>query len=104
VWSVPGQVGSLPVIGGEEHQVIGTQRGEDRADGGIEPFQVPRIARHVAAVAVKAVELDEIGEGQAALLGVFHMIGEMGHQVGIGALDIGTHPLPAKMSRILPMP
>jgi hypothetical protein len=64
----------------------GSQRGEDRADFRVEPFQVPRIARHVATVAIEAVELDEIGEGQAAILGIGHVTGEMGHQVGIRAL------------------
>jgi hypothetical protein len=68
-----GPCGIVAVIGGEQHQVVGAQRGEDRADFGVEPFEVARIARHVAAVAVEAVELDEIGEGQAAVLGIFHM-------------------------------
>ena len=56
------------MIGGEDGQIAGAQAGQERADAAVEPFQLPRIARHVTTVAEVGVKLDKVGKGQGTFL------------------------------------
>ena len=70
VWSVPlpGRVAAM--VGGDQRKIARAQRGAQFGQARIERFQRGRIARHVAAVAVERVEVDEVGEDERAVRGV----------------------------------
>ncbi len=82
VGAAPG--GVVAVIGGEEQQDRPRRsRSKQAGQRAVEPFQRAGIARRVAAMAVEAVELDEVGEGQAAVLGLVGEAHEVVHQLGV---------------------
>jgi len=54
----------VAVIGCENRQITRFQRSQKLPHTGIEPFQLPGIARHIAAVAKIAVKLDKVRKGQ----------------------------------------
>src|SRR5687768_10982761 len=62
--------GIVAVIGGEDDQVAGPEQGDELGQAAVEFFQAIRIAGGVAAMAVKLVEVDEIGEDEVAVPGL----------------------------------
>ncbi len=64
VWSVPGQVGSLPWSLIEHEQVVGAEGGAELGEAGVEGGERGRVAVGVAAVTVERVEADQVREDQ----------------------------------------
>src|SRR4051794_24430498 len=60
VASAPSRIAS--VIGSNHQEVVGTKLGEEFRQSAIKQFQSRSVTRDVSAVAVQAVEVDEIGE------------------------------------------
>src|SRR5215207_4728042 len=54
----------VPVIRGDDQQVVGAYSLEDHRELLVEAFQVCGVARNVVSMAVLRVEIDEIGEDQ----------------------------------------
>jgi len=63
-----GPGGIIAVIGGEQRHITRLQPRQKAAHAGIEPFQRAGIARHVAPVAIEAVEFDKVRKGQGTRL------------------------------------
>ena len=61
-------IGIAAVIGGDQQQIGGAQRGEKRAEQRVEFLERTREAFHILAVSVEHVEIDQVGENQAARL------------------------------------
>ena len=59
----------VAVVGGEDAEVVGAHLGCDLGQARVEGFEARGVARDVAAVAVFAVEIDEIDEDEAAVGG-----------------------------------
>ena len=49
------------MVGGEQQQVVVVERGEQLRQAGIEVLQRSGVARHVPAVAIDRIEIDEVG-------------------------------------------
>src|SRR6516225_5931111 len=65
VAAAPGRI--TTVIGGDDGDVAGAQRGDEGRQHGIERFERGGIAGDIAAVAEQGVEIVEIGKGEGAL-------------------------------------
>lgn len=99
----PGRV--IAVIGGKDRQISGPKPVEKAGQGGVKAFQRPRIARHIAGMAVKRIEFNEIREHQGAVFGLACQPDQMVKEIGIGlALPELSDPRIEKMSPILPIP
>ena len=94
----------VAVVGGDDQQILPRAGGQESGEPGIEFRQRPRIARRVAAVAVFAVEIDQVGEDQPVRRRRPRPR-DASHASGIGAGRRGSvKPWPAKRSAVLPMP
>src|SRR6266550_8435942 len=67
-----GMIGSVPsriaaVVGGNDEQVAVRKAIDELRQAAVEVFQCFRIARAIAPVAIKAVEVDEISKQQSAV-------------------------------------
>ncbi len=60
------------MVGRQHQQVVLPHRRNDLGQAAVEEFERRGIAGHVAAMAVFAVEIDEIGHDERALAGHFH--------------------------------
>ena len=74
----------IAVVGSEQDQVVVTHFAQQFGQATVEPFQRFRIARHIAPVAIKAVEFDKIGEGQRSIHRRIRQIQQMPHQRFVG--------------------
>lgn len=72
------------MIGGEDRQIAGTQCGDETPGHSVKPFQMRAIAPNIAPMTIEAVELDEIGECQAARFGLLPQADQMTGQIGVG--------------------
>jgi hypothetical protein len=83
------------MVGGDDQEIVASQGRQDLGKPGIEGLESRRIAGNVAAMAVKRVEIDEIGEKQTAVQevgrGGEHLIDER-HVVGALA-DLARRPM-----------
>ena len=61
--------GIIAMIGGDKEQIIGLERGQERAKLFVKPFKMARIAGCVAAVTVVCIKFDKIGECERAFGG-----------------------------------
>ena len=101
-WRVfAGMIGPLPtrvvaMIGGDDGKVAFTQSCLDFGHTPIEVLERRRISRDVAAVAVFAVEIDQIGEDESAIRQGFHGHNGSG-QAGVVAMRLDL-PTRAPMS------
>src|SRR5882672_5451767 len=57
----------VAVVGCDDQHVVVPQLREEPGQAGVEPFEVPRVAFHVVAMAVLGVEVDEVREEEPAL-------------------------------------
>ena len=62
-----GRGGVAAVVGGEDSEIAGAERGFDEWQHGVEVLEGVRIARHIPAMAEQHVEIDEVDEGEAAI-------------------------------------
>ena len=90
VGAAPG--GVVAVVGGDDDEVAVAQGGLDLRDAPVEGLERGRIAGNVAAVAEFAVEIDEIGEDEAAVGQILQRL-DGGRQAGIVAVGLD---LPAR--------
>ena len=67
ITSRPGRI--VAVVGRNQGQIARNHAVEKARQFGVEPFQRPRIAGNVIPMSIFAVEFDEIGENQTAVLG-----------------------------------
>ena len=102
VWSVPTHVGIVAVIGGDDQQIARAQPRQHGRKPASNHSRCRGIAGNVAAVAVEAVELDEVGEDQAP--------SRLVHEVERCPISAASAPLRTvvdagmeKMSPILPI-
>ena len=84
-----------------DHQAItGTERSEQRGQPSIEVLESRSVPERVVAMSIHTVELDEVGQNQLSPALSYRSAG------ALDALDVvdSLLPIPAKMSRILPIP
>ncbi len=115
VWSVPRQVGSQPWSAVRITMSPGFRPAVEIGQACIEGFERGGIAGHVAAMAVEHVEVDEIGEDERPVFGLFRWLpdwrrrgpccrclGEPGHTLmgeDVPILPIACTVRPASCSR-----
>ena len=69
VWSVPGQVGSLPWSAVRMRRSVGSESGGEFGEVSVEVLRARRVSGGVAAVAVEGVEVDEVGHDDGVVVG-----------------------------------
>lgn len=79
----PGPAWIVTMIGGENGKIPGPQPVGQAFHDGVKPFQLRRITGNVPPMAEIRVEFDEIGESQAARLGLLPQAKQMIREIGI---------------------
>lgn len=57
----------VAVVGGDDQEIAGPQSAEQLRQAAVEMLKAGRVAGRVAAMTMIGIEVDEIGEGQAAI-------------------------------------